>query len=225
MTMRKIIVGAMISLDGIMQAPGGPTEDPTKGFKFGGWVMPYFDQEGGEELDRLFSETFDLLLGRKTYEIFAAYWPYYDENSSHGSIAKLFNDIKKYTVSRSGQVDTSWQGSVLLRDLADVKRLREQDGPNLLTQGSTELVHALLTDDLVDAMTVFTFPVVLGGGKRLFADGSAPHSYSLWRTRVSSKGVMIAHYERAGDIKIGDTALDSPSDRERVRRERIKREG
>ena len=205
---------------------GGPTEDRTKGFKFGGWEMPYFDQEFGEELDRLFNEKFDLLLGRKTYEIFAGYWPYYvDENAPHGGIAELFNDIKKYAVSRSGEVDTSWQGSVLLRDIADVKRLREEDGPNLVTQGSTELVHALLANDLVDAMSIFTLPVVLGGGKKLFADGSAPHSYKLTRSRVSSTGVMIAYYERAGDIKIGGTALDSPSDRERARRERIKREG
>ena len=107
--MRKIIVGAMVSMDGVMQAPGGPTEDPTKGFKFGGWEMPYFDQEFGEELDRLFSEKFDLLLGRKTYEIFAAYWPYHDEDAPHGGIAKLFKEIKKYAVSRSGGVDTSWQ--------------------------------------------------------------------------------------------------------------------
>ena len=118
--MRKIIVGAQVSMDGVMQAPGAPTEDPTKGFKFGGWVMPYFDQEFGEELDRVFKEKFDLLLGRKTYEIFAAYWPYYDEDAPHGGIAKLFKVIKKYAVSRSGQVDTSWAGSVLLRDIADV---------------------------------------------------------------------------------------------------------
>src|SRR3954471_2643661 len=117
--MRKIIVGAQVSMDGVMQAPGQPTEDPTKGFKFGGWVMPYFDQEFGEELDRVFKEKFDLLLGRKTYEIFAAYWPYH-ENAPHGDIAKLFNEIKKYAVSRSGEVDTSWQGSVRLRDIADV---------------------------------------------------------------------------------------------------------
>src|SRR5436190_21943142 len=141
-TMRKIIVGAQVSMDGVMQAPGGPTEDPTKGFKFGGWVMPYFDHEFGEELDRFFKEKFDLLLGRKTYEIFAGYWPYYDEDARAGGIAKLFKDIKKYAVSRSGEVDTSWQGSVLLRDIAEVKRLREGDGPNLVTQGSTELVHA-----------------------------------------------------------------------------------
>ena len=127
--MRKIIVGAQVSMDGVMQAPGGPTEDPTKGFKFGGWAMPYFDETFGEEIDRVFKENFDLLLGRKTYEIFAAYWPYYDETAAAGSIAKLFKDIRKYVVSRSGGVDTRWQGSVLLRDIADVKRLKQEDGP------------------------------------------------------------------------------------------------
>jgi dihydrofolate reductase len=223
--MRKIIVGAFVSLDGVMQAPGGPTEDPTKGFKFGGWVTPYFDQEFGEEVDRLFSEKFDLLLGRKTYEIFAAHWPYYDEDAPDGGIAKLFNEIKKYVVSRSGEVDTSWQGSVLLRDIADVKRLRDEDGPNLVTQGSTELVHALLAHDLVDGMTIFTVPVVLGGGKKLFVEGSAPHAYRLTRSRVSSTGIMIGHYERDGDIEIGDTALNSPSKAELARQERMKREG
>src|SRR5215831_18972212 len=141
--MRKIIVGAQVSMDGVMQAPGGPQEDPTKGFKFGGWVMPYFDQAFREEIDHVFEEECDLLLGRKTYEIFAAYWPYYDERAPVGAIAKLFNSIKKYVVSRSGDVDTSWQGSVLLRDIADVERLRAADGPNLVTQGSTELVHTL----------------------------------------------------------------------------------
>jgi dihydrofolate reductase len=221
---RKIIVGAQISMDGVMQAPGGPWEDPTKGFKFGGWAMPYFSQEGGEEIDRVL-EKCDLLLGRKTYEIFAAYWPYYDHAAPAGRIAKLFQAIKKYVVSRSGTVDTSWQGSVLLRDVADVKRLREENGPNLVTQGSTELVHALLANDLVDAISTFTVPVVLGGGKKLFADGSAPHGYRLTRSRVSSTGLVIAHYERAGDIKTGDTAVNSPSEAERARRERMKLEG
>ena len=227
--MRKITVGAMVSLDGVMQAPGGPTEDPTKGFKFGGWVMPYFNQEFGEEIDHLFKEKFDLLLGRKTYEIFAAYWPYYEESSdedgSDGGIAKLFNQIKKYAVSRSGDVDTSWQGSVLLRDFAEVKRLKQEDGPNLVTQGSTELVHALLANDLVDAISIFTVPVVLGTGKKLFADGSAPHSFKLTSSRVSPNGLVIGHYERDGEIKIGDTALVSSSQREVARQERMKREG
>src|SRR6266481_3812445 len=144
--MRKIIVGAMVSMDGVMQAPGGPTEDPTKGFKFGGWEMPYFDQAFGEELDRVFKEKFDLLLGRKTYEIVAGYWPYYD------------------------------------------------DAPH-------------------------------GGSKKLFADGSAPHSFKLTRSRVSPNGLIVGHYEREGEIKIGDTALDAPSEREIARRKRMKREG
>src|SRR5258705_3720774 len=223
--MRKVIVGAFVSMDGVMQAPGGPTEDPTKGLKLGGGEMPYFAQESREELDRLFKEKFDLLLGRKTYETFAAYWPYYYENAPHSGIAKLFNEIKKYAVSRSGEVDTSWQGSVLLRDIADVKRLKQEDGANLVTQGSTQLVHALLANDLVDAMSIVTVPVVLGGGKKLFADGSAPHSFKLTGSRVSSTGVLVGHYERGGEIKIVDGALHSPSKREIARQERMKREG
>ena len=222
--MRRIIVGAQVSMDGVMQAPGAPSEDPTRGFKFGGWAMPYLDEVFGEEIDRVLTENCDLLLGRKTYEIFAAYWPYYDETASAGRIAKLFKRIKKYVVSRSGEVDTSWQGSVLLRDIAAVERLRAADGPSLVTQGSTELVHALFVNDLVDAISIFTIPVVLGGGKKLFADGSAPHSFRLTRSRVSSTGLLIGHYDRAGDIAIGDTGLDSPSDAERTRRERMKRE-
>lgn len=223
--MRKIIVGAMVSIDGVMQAPGGPSEDPTKGFRFGGWVMPHFDREFGEELDRIFRQDFDLLLGRKTYEIFAAYWPYYDESGADGGIATLFNKIKKYPVSRSGEVDTGWQGTVLLRGIDDVKRLKQENGPDLVTQGSTELVHALLANDLVDAISIFTVPVILGGGKKLFADGSAPHSFKLTGSRASSGGVVISHYERGGDIKVSDTALPSPSPREVARQARMKREG
>src|SRR5437867_2020165 len=222
--MRKIIVGAQVSMDGVMQAPGGKTEDPTKGFKFGGWAMVQFDRAFGAELDRVF-KNFDLLLGRKTYEIFAGYWPYQDEDAPHGGIAKLFNNIKKYAVSRSGEVDTSWADSVLLRDIADVKRLKQEDGPNLVTQGSTELVHALLANDLVDAMSIFTVPIVLGSGKKLFADGSAPHSFKLTRSRVSPNGLIVGHYEREGEIKIGGTTLDAPSEREIAHRKRMKREG
>lgn len=224
--MRRIVVGAQVSMDGVMQSPGGPWEDPTRNFTFGGWAMPYADQAFGEEIQSVFGENCDLLLGRKTYEIFAAYWPYYDEASAHGWIARFFNKIKKYVVSRSGKVDTSWQGSVLLRDIADVKRLREEDGPNLVTQGSTELVHALLANDLVDALSVFTVPVVLGAGKKLFADGSAPHGYTLSGSRISSTGVVIAHYERAGEVKVADAAGGGqPSAKEVARRERMKREG
>jgi dihydrofolate reductase len=222
--MRKIVVGAQVSMDGVMQAPGGPTEDPTRGFKFGGWSMPYFDQEFGEEIDRIF-KNFDLLLGRKTYEIFAGYWPYQDLNAPHGGIAKAFSEVRKYVVSRSGEVDSGWAGSVLLRDIADVKRLKQEDGPNLVTQGSSELVHALLANDLVDRISIYTVPVVLGIGKKLFADGSAPHAFKLTGSRVSSSGVLIGHYERDGEVKVDDTAVGSPSKREIARRERMKHEG
>lgn len=222
--MRRIIVGAMVSMDGVMQAPGGPTEDPTGGFRFGGWVMPHFDAEFGEEIDWLF-HGYDLLLGRKTYEIFAAYWPYYDSSGTDGGIAVQFNRVRKYVVSRSGDVDTRWSGTVLLRDIEEVKRLRQEDGPNLVTQGSTELVHALLAHDLVDVISLFTVPVVLGGGKKLFADGSVPHSYRLARSRVTSAGNLVGHYERKGGIEVGDTAQETPSELELARQERMKREG
>lgn len=222
--MRKLIVGAQVSIDGVMQAPGAPEEDPTKGFRFGGWAMPYFDEVGGEEIGRLF-ENFDLLLGRKTYEIFAGYWPYYDESAPAGEIAGMFKKVKKYVVSRSGEVDTGWAGSVLLRDAADVERLKHEDGPDLVTQGSTELVHSLLGRDLVDAISIITVPVVLGGGKKLFADGSAPHSFKLVRSSVSPNGLIVAYYEREGEVRTGDAAFDAPTNRELARRERLKREG
>ena len=223
--MRKVIVGAQVSMDGVMQGRGGPTEDPTKGFRFGGWAMPYFDHEFGEEIDRVFKEKFDLLLGRKTYEIFAGYWPYYKEDAPAGGVAKAFKQAKKYVVSRSGEVDTGWAGSVLLRDIDAVKRLRQEDGPNLVTQGSTELVHALLANDLVDAISTFTVPVVLGSGKKLFADGSAPHSFRLTSSRVTPTGLMIGHYEREGEVKTANVLVDPPSEREVARQKRMKREG
>ena len=215
----------MVSLDGVMQAPGGPTEDPTGGFRFGGWSIPYFDEVFGEEIDRLFKD-FDLLLGRKTYEIFAAYWPYQKEDAPHGGIAKAFNEARKYVVSRSGEVDTRWKGTVLLRDVAEVKRVKQENGRNLVTQGSTELVHMLLANDLVDAISTFTVPVVLGGGKKLFADGSAPHAFKLARSRVSPNGLIVGHYERDGEVKVADATADSPpSELETARRKRMQREG
>src|ERR1044072_3218345 len=222
--MRKLIVGAQVSLDGVMQSPGGSTEDPTHGFALGGWSMPYFDKTGGEEIDHLFAEAFDLLLSRQPYDIFASFLPYQDLDDTRG-IPRMLNEARKYVVSRSGDVDTSWTGSVLLRDVAEVKRLKQEDGPNLITQGSTELVHALLADDLVDALSIFTVPVVLGGGKKLFADGSAPHSFELSSSRISPNGLIVGHYERDGEVETDDTALGSPSERELARRKRMKREG
>jgi dihydrofolate reductase len=223
--MRKIIVSAQISLDGVMQSPGAPTEDPTRGFRYGGWSTPYFEPEFNEEIEHLYRDRFDLLLGRKTYELLAAHWPYYDESRCAGNTARLFNSIKKYVVSRSGDVETSWQGSVQLRDLAGVKRLKQQDGPHLLTQGSTTLVHALLANDLVDEIKIFMVPVVLGGGKKLFEDGSAPHAYKMIRSRVAHNGTLIAQYARAGAVKIGNGAVHHPSEAEAARQKRMRREG
>jgi dihydrofolate reductase len=137
----------------------------------------------------------------------------------------MFRKVKKYVVSRSGEVDTGWAGTVLLHDLADVSHLKQEDGADLVTQGSTELVHALLAEDLVDAISIITLPVILGGGKKLFADGSAPHSFKLIRSRVSPNGLIVAYYEREGDIRTGDAAFGAPTDRELARRARIKREG
>jgi dihydrofolate reductase len=204
--MRRIIVGAQLSIDGVMQAPGGQKEDTTGGFRFGGWAMPHFDQVAGEEINKLFEPKCDLLLGRRTYEIFASFWPHYDESGDDGVIARLFNSITKYVVSASGKVDTSWKNTVLLRSIDDVRRLKQEKGPKLVTQGSTKLLHDLFAHDLVDALSTFTMPVILGGGKKLFADGSAPHGYKLMSSRVSPSGMMIAHYERAGDVKVAEAS-------------------
>ncbi|HEY1099826.1 MAG TPA: dihydrofolate reductase family protein [Myxococcota bacterium] len=222
--MRRIVVGAQISIDGVMQSPGGRSEDPTKGFAFGGWAMPYDDDVFGEEIMKLFA-SYELLLGRKTYEIFAAYWPYYDENADDGGIASSFSRVTKHVVSRSGDVDPTWQGSSLLRGIDEVRRLKEGDGPDLVVQGSTMLVQALFAADLVDRLSLFIVPVVLGGGKRLFVDGATPHAFTLTGSRTSSTGVVIAHYERAGAVKISDALLTSPSDREVARQQRLQREG
>ena len=223
--MRKLVVGAQVSLDGVMQSPGASHEDPTNGFVLGGWAMPFFDDVLGREMDRTFAERFDLLLGRKTYEIFAAYWPYQPDDAPHSPIARLFDKIHKYVVSRSGDVDTGWAHSVLLRDVEAVKKLKQEDGPSLVTQGSTELVHALFALDLVDAISIFTMPVVLGRGKKLFADGSAPRAFRLVRSIASPNGATVTHYERAGAVPRSDAPSDGPSDREVARQARMKREG
>src|ERR1041385_3646899 len=176
--MRKVIVGAMVSMDGVMQAPGGPEEDPTGGFEFGGWVGPLGDAEFGEEIGKLFADPFDLLRGRRTYEIFAAYWPF-AEGGMHDDIARKFNRATKYVATRKG-VDLTWKSAVALRDAAkDIAKLKQEDGPALLTQGSTELVHDLLAAGLVDQIRTFTFPLVLGKGKRLFGDDSQPRTFEL----------------------------------------------
>src|SRR5512138_1739179 len=225
--MRKTIVGAMISMDGVMQAPGGPEEDPTGGFRFGGWVAPFADVDPvfGEEIDKLFGEPFDLLLGRRTYEIFAAYWPD-AEGGSYDDIARTFNRITKYVATRKG-VDLAWKGSVALRDAAkDVTKLKQEDGPALVTQGSTELVHALLAAGLVDEIRTFTFPLLLGKGKRLFDERSEPRAFELTHSAVSPNGLIHATYVRDGEVKTATVGgAQEPSAAELARREKLKREG
>lgn len=221
--MRKVIVGAFISMDGVMQAPGGPREDPTGGFVYGGWVAPLVDEVFGDEIEKMFDQRFDLLLGRKTYEIFAAHWPY-AEGGSDDSIARTFNSITKYVATRKG-LDLTWKGSVALRDAAqDVAKLKQEDGPALVTQGSADLIQTLLSSDLVDELHLFTFPIVLGGGKKLFADGARGAAFRLIDSRVSSNGIVIARYARDGEVQTGDFAMDPPTPAEVTRREKILRE-
>ncbi len=224
--MRKVTVGAMVSMDGVMQAPGGPDEDPTGGFEFGGWVAPVVDDPVfGEEIGKLFGQPFDLLLGRRTYDIFAAYWPY-AEGGPYDGIARQFNRVTKYVATRKG-ADLAWKGSVALRDAArDVAKLKQEDGPALVTQGSTELVHALLAAGLVDEIRSFTFPLVLGKGKRLFGDDSQPRAFKLTHSAVSPNGIIAATYRRDGAVKTATVGgATEPTAAELVRREKLKREG
>lgn len=222
--MRKVIIGAFVSLDGVMQAPGGPHEDPAMGFEHGGWVAPLADDMFGEAVDEMFGDPFDLLLGRKTYEIFAAHWPY-AEGGPDDSVARTFNSITKYVATRKG-LDLTWKNSVALSDAAsDVARLKRENGSALLTQGSTDLIQTLLADDLVDELNLFTFPVVLGRGKKLFGGGARPAAFRLIASRTSPNGILIARYVREGAVKTGDYALDPPTPAEIARRERMKREG
>jgi dihydrofolate reductase len=203
--MRKIIVLSFISLDGVMQAPGGPDEDTSGGFRYGGWTVPHFDETLGEVMDEQIQPPFDLLLGRKTYDIFASYWPHQDEATS--SIAKVFNAAKKYVVS--GQSFTpEWHNSELVHDnvVAKIKELKQQDGPDLQVHGSSELIQTLLENDLVDELWLKIFPVTLGAGKRLFGDDTVPAAYTLLSSRVSSSGVIVANYKRAGDVETGSFA-------------------
>ena len=220
--MRKVITGAMVSLDGVMQAPGGPQEDVSGGFRFGGWVAPLFDEEFGKAIDALLSPPYDLLLGRKTYEIFAAYWPY---QAADDPIAKGFNAATKYVATRSG-VPLTWKGSIALRDAAaDVARLKKEEGPKLVTQGSSDLIQTLLAHDLIDELHVFTFPLLLGRGKRLFGEGTKPAALKLVHSKMTPSGVAVGIYRRAGEVATGDFAMDPPTEAEVKRREKWQREG
>jgi len=207
--MRKVIVGAFVSLDGVMQAPGGPQEDPRGGFKYGGWVAPWFDEALGSAVDDMMGQPFDLLLGRRTYDIFAAYWPYRLEDHEYEGIANKFDACAKYVATHHPETLT-WKGSHSLGEdvVEGVRKLKQEDGPDLLTQGSTELLHQLFAADLVDRLQVMTFPVVLGKGRRLFDDGSHAGAFRLVKSSATPNGVAIATYERSGEVPTGDFGQD-----------------
>jgi len=203
-----------------MQAPGGPQEDPTGGFTFGGWTFPHFDQESGAAMGEIFGRPFDLLLGRKTYDIFAAYWPYVTDPND--PIAGPFNRVTKYVASRSTPKLT-WQNSHLLgRDVvASLKKLKGEDGPDLLVQGSSDFLQTLWKNGLVDAFTVLIFPVVLGQGKRLFGDGATASGLKLIKSRSFPAGVIVANYVPDGAVRTGSFAHTEPSEAERERRRQL----
>ena len=196
--MRKIIVLSFITLDGVMQAPGGPDEDTSSGFKYGGWTAPYFyeaDEAAGELMEKQMKSA-DLLLGRKTFEIFAAYWP------EHADFWPGINDVTKYVMSNT--MDKSdWKNSVFLKSVDDIKKLKNSEGSDIQVHGSGNLTQTLLKHDLVDELWLKTFPITLGMGKRLFGEGTIPAAFALTESLVTSNGVIFANYKRAGEVKTG----------------------
>ncbi len=196
--MRKIVVLTFISLDGVMQAPGGPEEDDSGNFKYGGWTVPYFDDSLGDVMADQMGHPFDLLLGRKTFESFAAYWPHHEEEGAG------INKATKYVASNT-LTTHAWSTSVFLKGEVETEiiKLKQQDGPELQVHGSSNLIQTLLKHDLVDEFWLKIFPVTLGVGKRLFGKGTMPASYSLIQSKSLPSGVIIANFKRAGEVKTG----------------------
>ena len=203
--MRKLIVSTFLTLDGVMQAPGGPGEDDSGGFGHGGWSVSYWDDQMGEVMGAATSVPFDLVLGRRTYDIFAAHWPHATEEDG----ATPLNDATKYVASRS-QPTLEWSNSVLMEgDAAEaIAALKKEDGPELQVHGSGNLVQTLLRHNLVDQYRLWVFPLVIGSGKRLFSEGTIPSGLKLVHSQVSTTGVVIGRYEPAGEIVTGSFALD-----------------
>jgi dihydrofolate reductase len=201
--MREIVVLSFISLDGVMQAPGGPDEDTSSGFRYGGWTVPYWDEVSGDIMDEQLAVPFDLLLGRKTYDIFAGYWPQQDPST----VSTPLNTATKYVVSRSSP-RLDWAGSVLVEGdvVARLRELKQQDGPMLQVHGSGDLIQTLLANDLVDQLWLKVFPVTLGDGKRLFASGTIPAAFTLTSSTTSPSGVIIANLTRSGEVTTGSFA-------------------
>ncbi|WP_127073065.1 dihydrofolate reductase family protein [Pelagibacterium lentulum] len=201
--MRKLTVAAFLSVDGIMQAPGGPDEDRDGGFAFGGWTAPLFDDTVGAAMGEMFTNPFDLLLGRRTFEIFANYWPKLEGKSD---IADLFGSINKYVATRQAGYASDWRHTQILdgSDVIDaIRKLKQEDGRHLMTQGSANFIQTLLASDIVDELYTLTFPVVLGKGKRLFEGGAAPRALNLLHSTTSASGVTMNRYAYAGEVQTG----------------------
>ena len=212
--MRRITINTFTTLDGVMQAPGGPEEDPSGGFRHGGWSVNYWDDEMGRVMDEFVAQDFDLLLGRKTYEIFAAHWPAVENDP----MADALNRAHKYVVSRT-LASAGWNDSTIVRNAAkEVAALKEGDGPELQVHGSAGLIQTLLELDLADVFRVWTYPLVLGSGKRLFGEGTGPANLALVESKTFSTGVVFSTYERAGDVTYGSFALEEPTAEELERR-------
>lgn len=202
--MRKLIVSAFISLDGVIQAPGGPTEDPSGEFRLGGWIVPYAGEAIGQHVQNLLSQPFDLLLGRCTYDIFASYWPHVPPDSHSRPIADVFNRVPKH-VATHRPADLVWQNSHALQgDLADaVSALKRQDGVSLLTFGSGDMTRQLLAAGLVDELCLLIYPVMLGRGKRMFSDDASVSAFTLAHSTTTPGGVLITRYVRDGEVRTG----------------------
>jgi dihydrofolate reductase len=197
--MKKLIVLSFVTLDGVMQAPGGPTEDPGGGFTYGGWTVPYFDDFLGKIMGEQMSRPFDLLLGRKTFEIFASYWPHHEDEGPG------INKATKYVASNT-LTTHEWSKSVFLKSnvlVDEIKKLKQQAGPDLQVHGSGNLIQTLLKHDLIDEFWLKIFPISLGTGKRLFAEGTIPAAFKVSESKLSPNGVIVANYERAGEVKTG----------------------
>lgn len=219
--MRRIIGSLFVSLDGIIQAPGGPSKDWTGGFTQGGWLADLFDESVGEALDRLFSGQFDLLLGRRTYDIFSAYWPFVEGDGK--PMGEIFDRVQKYVVTHRAE-PLEWVSSHHVATIDALRQIKYSDGPDLLIQGSGTLYPQLLAAGLIDRLTLMTFPVALGRGKRWFGDAVPPGKLRMVDHRVSPTGTIVATYEPAGPVLLGDAAPPSSSPEEQARQERMKQE-
>jgi dihydrofolate reductase len=218
---RRIIGGAFVSIDGVMQAPGGPDEDATGGFTLGGWLANVGDEALNHQISTLLSSPYDLLLGRRTYEIFAAYWPF---NIDAPAIAKPFNRCRKYVLTHS-DAPLDWANSERVADLDALAGIKAGDGPDIVIQGSSTLYPQLMARGLLDRLVLMRAPLLLGRGKRLFGDDTPPGAWKLIEQRQSSTGILMSTYEPSGPVRPGSFVTSDPSPQELARRERWAREG